>query len=51
MSQKHVADLKKLKETVIDVGYCIGCGACTVADSSIEMHFDDFGKFEAKVPS
>ena len=51
MSQNHVSDLKKLKKTVIDGGYCIGCGACTVANSSIEMHFDNFGKFEATVPS
>lgn len=37
-----------LEETVIEGGYCIGCGACTaVQDSSFEMEMDERGQYQA----
>jgi coenzyme F420-reducing hydrogenase beta subunit len=39
-----------LKEKVIQNGYCIGCGACTVAkDSPYEIMMDDDGRYQAAV--
>lgn len=38
----------KLLKTVVDGGYCIGCGACaSVNGSPIQMKLDDYGKFQA----
>lgn len=39
-----------LKSTVIDGGYCIGCGACAaVAGAVARMKLDDFGMFVAEM--
>lgn len=44
MTPTNVADL--LFSTVVDEGYCIGCGACaSVVDSPVEMRMDDFGQY------
>lgn len=41
-----------LFNTVVDGGYCIGCGVCAaVKDSPIEMKLDDYGRFQAKIAS
>lgn len=38
----------KLKNTVIDNGYCIGCGACAVPeDSPFSIKLDEFGQYRA----
>lgn len=37
-----------LKETVIDGGYCIGCGACAaIQDTPFEMEMDEWGQYQA----
>ncbi len=39
---------QNLTETVIEGGYCIGCGACTaVQDSAYEMEMDEWGQYQA----
>lgn len=39
-----------LKETVIDGGYCIGCGACTAVDSSnYSIEMNAFGQYVAQI--
>lgn len=44
-------DLRSLKETVIDGGYCVGCGACSlVGDSQIKIRLDKYGMFKAEIP-
>ncbi|MBU7583283.1 MAG: Coenzyme F420 hydrogenase/dehydrogenase, beta subunit C-terminal domain [Nostoc sp. TH1S01] len=41
-------EISKLFETVVDGGYCIGCGACAaVVDSPIKMKLDEYGKLYA----
>jgi len=38
----------ELEETVIEGGYCIGCGACAaVQDSPFEIEMDEWGKYQA----
>ena len=38
----------RLEDTVIDGGYCIGCGACTaVQGASFEMEMDEWGEYQA----
>ncbi|BBD60666.1 hypothetical protein NIES2109_34650 [Nostoc sp. HK-01] len=38
-------EISKLFETVVDGGYCIGCGACAaVVDSPIKIKLDEYGK-------
>lgn len=34
---------------IIDNDYCIGCGACASVDSSFEIGFDQFGRYQANV--
>ena len=42
------ADIARLKATVIDGGYCIGCGACAgVPGSPIRMAMDGVGRLQA----
>ncbi|MGF1792757.1 Coenzyme F420 hydrogenase/dehydrogenase, beta subunit C-terminal domain [Photobacterium profundum] len=41
---------KKLYETVIANGYCVGCGACAVLeDSPFKMSMNKIGQYEAEV--
>lgn len=45
-----LSDVARLKATVIDGGYCIGCGGCAaVANSPIRMQADEFGRLQAVV--
>jgi len=47
-AQEEDSSQQGLEETVIEGGYCIGCGACTaVLDSSFEMEMDDRGQYQA----
>ena len=42
--------VEKLFKTVVDGGYCIGCGACAaVSGSPIRMELDEYGRFKATV--
>lgn len=44
-------DVKRLKETVIDGNFCIGCGACAAfTDQKITITKNDHGFYEADVP-
>lgn len=43
------SEKETLKNTVVNGGYCIGCGACAVVDNSIKIKFDDFGKYQARI--
>lgn len=44
------SEVTKLLETVIDGGYCIGCGACaSISGSPLKMQLDRYGKFKATV--
>ncbi|KOR28843.1 hypothetical protein TI03_03810, partial [Achromatium sp. WMS1] len=37
---------------IVNSGYCIGCGACSVAEpKSIKVNMNDYGQYEAKVIS
>jgi coenzyme F420 hydrogenase subunit beta len=45
-------DLKKLFETVVKGGYCIGCGVCASRpDSPIDIEFDDYMQLQATLKS
>jgi coenzyme F420 hydrogenase subunit beta len=45
------SDLKKLFTTVVDGGYCIGCGACaTVPGSPVKIKLDESKMLKASVP-
>jgi Coenzyme F420-reducing hydrogenase, beta subunit len=35
-------------ETVVDGGYCIGCGVCAALTNGIDIRFDEFGRYVAK---
>ena len=38
----------RLRETVIEGGYCIGCGACAaIEDSPFRMEMDALGRYQA----
>lgn len=37
----------ELFSTVVESGYCIGCGACAALDPNIEMRFSEFGQYVA----
>ena len=40
--------LEKLLTTVVNGGYCVGCGACaSVKGSPVQMKLDEYGKFQA----
>ncbi|MBD2594944.1 Coenzyme F420 hydrogenase/dehydrogenase, beta subunit C-terminal domain [Nostoc spongiaeforme FACHB-130] len=40
----------KLFETVVDGGYCIGCGGCaSITDSPIKMKLDEYGRICASI--
>lgn len=44
------AGLIRLKQTVIDGGYCIGCGACAyIQGPQIKIEFDEYGCYKAKI--
>ncbi len=37
------SEVTELLETVIDGGYCIGCGACaSISDSPLKMQLDEY---------
>lgn len=41
-----------LKKTVVDGGYCIGCGSCSVATAGvISIGLDEFGEYKARIPN
>jgi coenzyme F420 hydrogenase subunit beta len=41
-------EVNVLFNTVVDGGYCIGCGACaTVNDSEVKMELDEYERFQA----
>ena len=43
-------DVAKLFETVVEGGYCVGCGACaSVANSPIQMRLNKYGQFCATI--
>ena len=47
MLSKSNRQITTLLDTVVDGGYCSGCGACAaVTDSSLEMKFDSYGRFQ-----
>lgn len=41
----------RLQQTVIDGGYCIGCGTCTLgrADGPAHISLDRFGRYQAEI--
>ena len=42
------SEITRLFKTVVDRGYCIGCGACaSLSGSPIHMKLDDYGRFQA----
>lgn len=42
------ADLDRLLATVVDGGYCIGCGACAaLPESALRIEMDEFGRLQA----
>lgn len=42
--------IDKLKKTVIDGGYCIGCGVCAAVEGSgMEIRLDNYGQLKAYV--
>ena len=46
------SEVAKLFKTVVDGGYCIGCGACaSVSQSPIQMKLDEYGRLKATVES
>lgn len=48
INQDHNGAVVSLFKTVVEGGYCIGCGACaSVSDSPIKMALDDYGRFQA----
>jgi coenzyme F420 hydrogenase subunit beta len=51
LSNEYISpEIKELFETVVDGGYCIGCGACaSVEGSPIVMKLDEFSMFKATI--
>jgi coenzyme F420 hydrogenase subunit beta len=46
------SEAARLLETVIEGGYCIGCGACAAVDGSpFEMAMDEYGRWQARLRS
>jgi coenzyme F420-reducing hydrogenase beta subunit len=44
------SEVAKLFKTVVDNGYCIGCGACaSINGSPIQMRLNKYGQFQATV--
>lgn len=44
------SELKQLFETVVDGGYCIGCGSCaSLENSPIEMKLNEVGMFQPNI--
>ena len=47
-TQKNKTELERLFSTVVDGGYCIGCGSCAaVSPSSIQMEMNESEQFQA----
>ena len=52
MTTDCMSEVDRLFKTVVDGGYCIGCGACaSVEHSPIQMKLDGYGRFVATVDS
>ncbi len=48
MQNSKISNVENLFQTVVNNGYCIGCGACaSVYGSGIKMEFDKFGCYKA----
>lgn len=51
MNEQCADSCRTVAETVIDGGYCIGCGACAVvAASPVQLRLDACGRIQAHVP-
>jgi coenzyme F420-reducing hydrogenase beta subunit len=49
-SSSNTSEAVKLFETVVQGGYCVGCGACAaVSDSPIQMKLNEYGQLCATV--
>ncbi|AFY53083.1 coenzyme F420-reducing hydrogenase, beta subunit [Rivularia sp. PCC 7116] len=49
---KPAQEVSKLFNTVVEGGYCSGCGACaSVENSPIKMSLDKYGRFQATLTS
>jgi len=50
VNAQGMSDTKRLFKTVVEGGYCIGCGACAYSkDSPIKIDFDERGCYQAKL--
>ncbi|HWA47601.1 MAG TPA: Coenzyme F420 hydrogenase/dehydrogenase, beta subunit C-terminal domain [Dongiaceae bacterium] len=50
VARHGIAGVARLKATVIDGGYCVGCGSCAaVPGSPIRMAMDRFGRLQATI--
>lgn len=50
MAVSTESEVVKLFRTVVDGGYCIGCGACaSVSGSPVQMKLDEYGRLQATV--
>jgi len=51
VSSNEMVGAGKLFETVVEGGYCVGCGACaSIANSPVQMQLDEYGQFRATLP-
>ncbi len=49
-SDTHKNDSLSLHETVINGGFCVGCGACAgINNSPAKMHLNQYGQFQAYI--
>jgi len=50
MTQDRLGEIATLFNTVVDGGYCVGCGACaSVIGSPIQMKLDEYGQFKPTI--
>ncbi len=48
IDKNRASELATLTDTVINGGYCIGCGACaSISGSPLKMRLDDYGRYVA----
>jgi coenzyme F420-reducing hydrogenase beta subunit len=49
-AETRPSEAARLVETVVEGGYCIGCGACAVVEGSpLEMALDEYGRWQARL--
>jgi ferredoxin len=50
MKKRQQSQLRELMSTVVEGGYCIGCGACTLghSDGPIRIELDHHGCYHAR---